>query len=198
MLVGISSCLARHDPRHGHLQADITERVWMDIRVGDQEPKRVEIGLYGKAAPLAVSNFRGLIACSKPGAEYCYRDSEFTRVINGFIVQGGWAKVDGTQMKGFEGDSFKDDPGGLELWHDGPGVVQMGNTGPNTNGPSFVIMAGKAKHLDGKHVIFGLVKKGLDHVMAISRLPTQADRPIEGQRVVITDCGIVGADREEL
>ena len=158
-----------------------------------------QIGLYGKDAPLAVSNFKGLVTCSRPGPEYCYRASEFMRIIEGFIVQGGWLKADGvTYMRGFEGDAFNDDPGGLVLKHSGPGVVQMGNRGPNTNGASFVFMAGAAPHLDGKHVVFGVVTKGLEHIMAISRLPTQSERPYEGKRVVVAACGMMGSGSREL
>jgi len=174
----------------GTTQAEITGYAWLDIRIGTAPPQRVVVGLYGKAAPLAVSNFKGLITCAKPGPEYCYKASEFKRIIEGFIVQGGWLKADGTQMRGFEGDAFKDDPGGLRLKHIGQGVVQMGNRGPDTNGPSFVFMVGAAPHLDGKHVVFGVVIQGLQHVLAASRVPTRNEQPVDSQRVVVEDCGM--------
>ena len=175
------TAVGAQSPHSGTPQAEITDYAWLDIQIGSRRtaPLRVVVGLYGKAAPLAVTNFIGLITCEKGGEEYCYRNSEFMRIIEGFIVQGGWLKMhEGGEiyMKGFLRDAFNDDPGGsrdgsdhlisilkpdiyserspnlggLQLKHSGPGVVQMGNSGPNTNGPSFVFMAGAAPHLDGK------------------------------------------------
>jgi len=189
------TAVGAQSPHSGTPQAEITDYAWLDIQIGSRRsaPLRVVVGLYGKAAPLAVTNFIGLITCEKGGEEYCYRNSEFMRIIEGFIVQGGWLKMhEGGEiyMKGFLRDAFDDDPGGLQLKHSGPGVVQMGNSGPNTNGPSFVFMAGAAPHLDGKHVVFGVVTQGLEHVMAASRVPTENERPVPSQRVILVDCGM--------
>jgi peptidyl-prolyl isomerase D len=75
----------------------------------------------------------------------------FYRIIDQFIDQSGaWTES-------IYGGQFKDDPGGLALRHDRPGLLSMANTGPDTNGSHFSIVVSPARHLDGKYTIFGEV-----------------------------------------
>jgi cyclophilin family peptidyl-prolyl cis-trans isomerase len=66
----------------------------------------------------------------------------------------------------------------------------MANAGPDSNGSQFFVTLAEARHLDGKHVVFGRVISGFRVFEAIAKVPTNsADRPKKACTIV--DCGAI-------
>jgi len=65
----------------------------------------------------------------------------------------------------------------------------MANAGPNSNGSQFFICVGDTPWLNGKHVVFGKVTKGMDVVKAMENLGSRGGRP--SATTVIAACGVL-------
>ena len=125
--------------------------------------------LYYKRVPITVINFAGLALGTKDsnqaaGKKY-YDDLTFHRVIPDFMIQGGDPQGNG---RGGPGYTFSDEFH-TSLTHDGPGILSMANSGPNTNGSQFFITHKATPWLDFKHTVFGRVVSGQDVVNAIGK-----------------------------
>ena len=119
----------------------------------------IRIELHGDKTPKTVANFEKL------AGDGFYDGLTFHRVIADFMVQAGCPKGNGTGGPGY---SFEDEFDS-DLRHDGPGVLSMANSGPNTNGSQFFITHVATPHLDDKHSIFGRVIEGQDIVDTIQQ-----------------------------
>lgn len=110
------------------------------------------------------------------------------------MVQGGDISAgDGTGGESIYGLKFEDE--NFELKHERKGMLSMANSGPNTNGSQFFITTTRTSHLDGKHVVFGKVIKGMGVVRSVEHLTTgENDYPTVD--ALIADCGEIaeGAD----
>lgn len=160
----------------------------------------IKILLFPNEAPKAVENF---VTHSKDGY---YDNLTFHRVIEGFMIQGGDPKGDGTGGESIWGEPFEDEftPNMLHY----RGALSMANAGPNTNGSQFFIVQrdfitdaemdalkevgypeellslyqehGGTPSLNFVHTVFGQVYEGMDVVDRIAAVETDVnDKPVE-------------------
>lgn len=144
----------------------------------------IEIEFFEKQTPNTVANF------TKLAEEGFYDGTKFHRVIKGFMIQGGDpltkddAKVNlwGTGDPGYKFADEIDSQSDLytKIGY-AKGVLAMANSGPNTNGSQFFIMA-ENYPLPPQYTIFGKVVSGQEVVTKIENMPTTlpgvADRPV--------------------
>ncbi|WP_135667410.1 peptidylprolyl isomerase [Halorhabdus rudnickae] len=160
----------------------------------------IEVELYDERVPTTVENFVNLAAhdpaadaepapetptwedpeTSEIRGDAFYEDIPIHRIIDGFMVQMGDPTGTGRGGPGYTfDDEFHD-----ELGHDGPGVLSMANSGPNTNGSQFFITLDAQPHLDGDHAVFGEVIDGMDALEELGNVETgPRDEPVEDVRL---------------
>jgi len=134
----------------------------------------IEVELFATETPITVENF------TKLAKNKFYDGLTFHRVIDGFMIQGGCPRGDGTGGPGYK---IKDEfPSSLK--HTSPGMLSMANAGPNTGGSQFFITLAPTPWLDGKHTLFGRVAKGMETVKAIGKVRTDGqNKPLEPVKI---------------
>ncbi|AET04056.1 putative peptidylprolyl isomerase [Medicago truncatula] len=175
-------------------------RVYFDISIGGELEGRIVIELFADVVPKTAENFRSLCTGEKGIGPHTnvplhFKNSIFHRVVKGFMIQGGDISAsDGTGGESIYGPNFEDE--NFDLKHERKGILSMANSGPNTNGSQFFITTTRTPHLDGKHVVFGKVVKGIGVVRSVELGPVgENDRP--EQDVVIADCGEIAEGEDE-
>lgn len=129
------------------------------------------IDLHEGKTPITAGNFVYLA-----NKEF-YNNTIFHRVIEGFMIQGGDPKGDGTGGPGYK---FDDEPFEGQYSR---GTVAMANSGPNTNGSQFFIMH-EDYPLPPNYVIFGNVIEGMEVVDKIATAEVEASPSGENSKPV--------------
>lgn len=140
---------------------------------------------YDKA-PVTVANFVGLAEGTQPFIDEkkgvvvtrpYYDGLTCHRIIDGFMIQGGCPRGNGTSGPGYKfPDEFD-----TALRHNVAGILSMANSGLDTNGSQFFITVAPTTHLNDKHSVFGEVVDGYaTGVEPLSNVPTNvSDKPIQ-------------------
>ncbi|XP_033084772.1 BRCA2 and CDKN1A-interacting protein-like [Trachypithecus francoisi] len=118
------------------------------------------------------------------------------KIIPGFMHRAG----DFTRLSGTGGNSIhreKSDDENFILKLTGPGILSMANAGPNTNGFQFFICTAKTECLDGKPVVFGKVKEGMNVMEAMEKTHRGKRRAVESGVLQLPDPLVQHDDEEE-
>ncbi|CAB3996223.1 Peptidyl-prolyl cis-trans isomerase D [Paramuricea clavata] len=173
-------------------------RCFFDVTIGDKPEGRIYFELFADVCPKTAENFRSLCVGDKgigqsTGKPLHFKGCPFHRIIKGFMIQGGdFSNQNGTGGESIYGEKFEDE--NFEMKHDKPGLLSMANSGANTNGSQFFITCEPTSHLDGKHVVFGKVIKGMHVVRTLENVDKEGEKP--KMPCVIADCGEVLAEED--
>uniref|UniRef100_A0A8D3AS23 peptidylprolyl isomerase n=1 Tax=Scophthalmus maximus TaxID=52904 RepID=A0A8D3AS23_SCOMX len=165
---------------------------YFDVELNREPVGRIVFQLFSDICPKTSKNFLCLCTGERgigkiTGKKLCFKGSTFHRVVKNFMIQGGdFTEGNGRGGESIYGGYFEDE--NLTLKHDKAFLLSMANRGKDTNGSQFFITTKMAPHLDGVHVVFGLVISGFEVIKKVEGLKTDsASRPYADVRVM--DCG---------
>ncbi len=156
------------------IKAMASKCVRLETEVGD-----IEAEMYPESAPETVRNFLNMVATG-------FLDTTtFSRVVPGFVIQGGnaWTRIGGVsrELGARARRTIPDEPN--KILHE-RGVLSMARADePNTTTTNFFILVGNGSHLDGKFAAFGRVIKGIEVADAINKAPGAEEKPDKPVRI---------------
>jgi peptidylprolyl isomerase len=135
------------------MAADLENTLYLEVPAG-----RVVIELRPDLAPNHVAQIKRLVR------EGFYDGSPFHRVIDGFMVQTGCPRGDGT---GGSGTKLKAE---FSKEKHVRGICSMARSSdPNSADSQFFIMLGDSSHLDNQYTIWGRTVSGMEFIDAIKK-----------------------------
>ncbi|KAL4230521.1 hypothetical protein ACF0H5_010903 [Mactra antiquata] len=179
-------------------ETTVNPRVFFDVEIGGEPVGRILFELFKDVVPKTAENFRALCTGEKgvgaSGKPLHYKGSIFHRIIKEFMIQGGdFTNSNGTGGESIYGEKFEDE--GFILKHDVPGLLSMANAGADTNGSQFFITTVPTPHLDGKHVVFGKVVKGMSVVRVLENIDKEGETP--KKTCCIANCGEIMSEEDD-
>ncbi|KAH8363929.1 hypothetical protein KR084_000620 [Drosophila pseudotakahashii] len=152
-------------------------KVLLKTTVGD-----IDIELWARECPKACRNFVQLCL------EGYYKNTEFHRLVKGFIVQGGDPNGDGTGGESIYGQPFKDEFHS-RLRYTRRGLVGMANSGKDDNASQFFFTFAPTPELQNKNTLFGKITG--DTIYNMLKLEEgivdHQERPMHAHRIVSTE-----------
>jgi len=152
----------------------------------ETEAGLIEIEMMPEVAPESVRNFLNLVATG------ALDTTTFSRVIKGFVIQGGNLSTSekwGVELSKRSQRKLPDEPGLVKHVR---GIVSMARSDePNSASTHFFILVGEGPHLNGKFAAFGRVRRGLEVADSINAAETEGDKPVKPVRInraIVTHC----------
>nr|XP_058922808.1 peptidyl-prolyl cis-trans isomerase D isoform X4 [Kogia breviceps] len=164
-------------------------RVFLDVDVGGERVGRIVLELFADIVPKTAENFRALCTGEKgigpsTGKPLHFKGCPFHRIIKKFMIQGGdFSNQNGTGGESIYGEKFEDE--NFHYKHDKEGLLSMANAGRNTNGSQFFITMVPTPHLDGKHVVFGQVIKGMGVARILENVEVKGEKPAKVDKILL-------------
>lgn len=141
----------------------------------ETESGSIELEFFPETSPETVRNFLQIVA------KGFYDTTTFSRVVPGFVVQGGnlstsekWSEALAKRSR----QMIKDEPGLVKHTR---GVISMAKSGePDSASTHFFILIGEeATNLDASFSAFGRVTKGMDVADKINKADVIGEKPLK-------------------
>lgn len=144
----------------------------------ETEAGAIEAEMLPESAPESVRNFLNLAATG------AFDTTTFSRVVPGFVIQGGNLSTGGkwnTELAKRAQKTIPDEPS--QIRHE-RGILSMARPeAANSATTHFFILVGRGSHLDGTFAAFGRVRSGMEVVDAINKMPVEGETPLKPVRV---------------
>jgi peptidyl-prolyl cis-trans isomerase B (cyclophilin B) len=144
----------------------------------ETEAGTIELEMLPESAPETVRHFLNLVASG------AFDTTSFSRVVPGFVVQGGNLSTRQTmtaEIAAYSRRTIMDEPNNIAHVR---GVVSMARPdAPNGATTHFFILVGDASYLNGKFAAFARVTKGMDVVDAINHAQVEDEKPVKPVRL---------------
>ncbi len=145
----------------------------------DTESGLIEAEMFPESAPESVRNFLNMAATG------LLDTTTFSRVVPGFVVQGGNLYSREGKVTPAIGQrarrAIPDEPN--KIRHE-RGILSMARSDePNTATTNFFILVSSGAHLDGTFAAFGRVTKGMEVVDAINKMEVDGEKPTKPVRI---------------
>ena len=138
----------------------------------DTEAGAVEVEMLAEAAPETVRNFLNLAATG------AFDTTTFSRVVRGFVVQGGNLSTRETMTAELAKRARRTLPDEPNAVKHARGILSMARgEEPNSASTHFFILVGEGPHLDGTFSAFGRVRAGMEVVDKINAAPLDGEKP---------------------
>lgn len=172
-------------------------RIFLEFQVGNRKLGCVVVELFNNVVPKTAANFLGL-CCGDKGVgrisnlPLTYAGTKVVKVLPGQYIQCGDIQYNNGQGgESIYGGTFADE--NFTNTHSCAGLITMHNEGIDSNASQFYVTLKAMPILNQRHVVVGQVRKGMEIIRAIERVPINTN-DIPRVPVFISGCGAYSHD----